>query len=682
MASFSFLTPYHPCAPRTGVIALCPPHRCSLRRNASLRGLRVLRAGIGAILTGLLLFTGNYNASSQQAFVPDDSLMYALSRPVIVTATRLSVAPDRPPSPTQRFDSSAFAMLPVLSVGDVLRTAAGTQVREYGLGGSQQLSIRGLGPEYTLVYIDGIRLNDAQMGIADVSLLSLGGVDRMEVARGGFSPLYGTGALGGVVDVRSSQAPRTSIATGAGSFGWRTLRGSWGTAGSAARVAVLADYEAAQNDYSFKTTDGSGSVMTRANADMSRLHAGIKAAVDIDDAPLLLFADALLSDLGTPGPVIGAAQGRARQKDGRGLLALGWERQVTPTASLSVQGQARVTHQEFTNPDLMINGLPVHSVYDNAHVGLVAVWRERVDEDVHAAAGVEAHVDRLLSAEVSGTPLRETYAGFVSMEAALAPVVVYPALRYDHMRDSDADLRLDMLSPTLGIMLPLAARLQLRARSGRNFSAPTFNQLYWREGGNPALRPEFAWAFDAGLILHTVLTAEVTVFTHDVRDKIVWMPAGGVYWVPRNIEHVQSSGVECSIEGTAFTDRYRWRVNGQWLSSKKRNASFPGDETQGKQLLYVPMLSGSATLTARVLTFMDMSLTARAIGEQYYTESNDRHLPASAILDASVAMHVSVSPARVTLKVDMLNMLDAAAGTVAFYPAPGRHLRASVEASL
>jgi vitamin B12 transporter len=640
------------------------------------------RAGIGAVLMGLILLAGAQGASCRQSFIPDDSLLYALPQTVIVTATRLSVAHDRPPSPTQRFDSTAFAVLPVLSVGDILRTAAGTQVREYGLGGSQQVSIRGLGPEYTLVYVDGIRLNDAQMGIADVSLLSLAGVDRMEVARGGFSPLYGSSALGGVVDVYTSNVPRTSVTTGAGSFGWRMLRASWGAAGSTARVTLLADYEAAQNDYSFDATDGSGAVMTRENADMERLHAGMQAAVDVDGSPLILFADALFSTLGTPGPVIGATQGRARQKDGRGLLALGWEKAMTASTSLSVQVQSRLTHQEFANPDLMINGIPVHSVYDNAHVGLVAVWRERIDADIQTAAGMEVHVDRLQSAEVSGTPVRNTYAAFVSMEAAVAPVLVYPALRYDHIRNSDASSNLDLFSPTLGIVLPLSGGLQFRTRAGRNFSAPTFNQLYWREGGNPALRPEFAWALDAGLILHAALSAEITIFTHDIQDKIVWMPAGGVYWVPRNIEHVQSNGVECSVEGTAFSERYGWRINAQWLSSKKRNASFPGDETQGKQLLYVPMLSGSATLTAHLLAFLDLSVTGRVLGEQYYTESNDRHLPASAIVDASFAAHLAVQPARITLKVDMLNVLDADAETIAFFPAPGRHARASVEVSL
>jgi iron complex outermembrane receptor protein len=212
---------------------------------------------------------------------------------------------------------------------------------------------------------------------------------------------------------------------------------------------------------------------------------------------------------------------------------------------------------------------------------------------------------------------------------------------------------------------------------------PTFNQLYWREGGNPSLRPEYSTSFDAGLV-HTAdggsAVAELTVFHHDVTDKIVWAPSSGLYWTPRNVQHVRSTGVEAQLQ--LQWERLAVRANGQWISSRKVNASFAQDATTGKQLIYVPEWSGALTFAVAPAVWLDASLTMRVLGQRYYDESNTVALPAHGVVDVAITAEAALQGVATTWKAELLNALDASYEVIAFYPMPGRHLRLTLGVAL
>jgi len=80
-------------------------------------------------------------------------------------------------------------------------------VNYYGaVGGVKNLTFRGLSTENSLILINGNPINDPQNGSVDLSLLSVNAIDRMEVVNGGGSALYGSDALGGVVNIITRHA--------------------------------------------------------------------------------------------------------------------------------------------------------------------------------------------------------------------------------------------------------------------------------------------------------------------------------------------------------------------------------------------------------------------------------------------------------------------------------------------
>lgn len=622
----------------------------------------------------------------------DDTLFFALDA-VTVSATRLPTALRDAPAAVDVYAAREIASLPARSLSDLLSLTSGASIRDYGGAGSLQLaSLRGLGAEYTMVLLDGMRLNGAQNALVDVGQLPLESVDRVEIVRGGLASLYGGSALGGVVNiVTARRRPPLAAGLGYGAFGWRQASLATGTQGAAGRAWADFRYEERSNDFAFTPSWG-GEELRRQNASMQRRALSAGGTLLLRDAALTLRSDLSHIDAGTPGAVFSPVQGRARQGDRHALVTAQLDAQLTARSQVRASAGLRLARQEYTDPDYRIGGETLHSRYDQSQLFAGALFEQEFDGGHRALAGLEASTEDLRSDDLPQHPRRSQGALFASGDLHLLlagmPLRLYPALRLDLIGDAverdTQDGSTTQFSPSLGLHFGLLpGRLAFRARVARAFAMPTFNQLYWREGGNPALRPEYSTSFDAGLV-HTAAegsaVAELTVFHHDVTDKIVWAPSSGLYWTPRNVQHVRSTGVEAQLQ--LQWERFAVRANGQWISARKINASFAGDATTGKQLIYVPEWSGALTVAVAPATWLDASLTTRVLGQRYYDESNTVALPAHGVVDVAITAGAALQGVATTWKAELLNALDASYEVIAFYPMPGRHLRLTLGVTL
>lgn len=135
--------------------------------------------------------------------------------PVFVTAKGYAADDLETPVATTTVDRDQLLRRNAQNVGDALRGEAGLAVNSDGAQGLNPV-IRGLKKESIVLLVDGMRFNSAQPVGAIASFMSLGLADRVEVVKGPASVLYGTGALGGVINVRLPQAaflPGTFVET-------------------------------------------------------------------------------------------------------------------------------------------------------------------------------------------------------------------------------------------------------------------------------------------------------------------------------------------------------------------------------------------------------------------------------------------------------------------------------------
>lgn len=141
---------------------------------------------------------------------------------VIVTATRVAQPASQALQPIVIIDRAALEDSLALDVGDVLRFHAGLDLgRTGGPGQPVSLFIRGANSDQSIVMIDGVRINSGTQALAPLVNLSPELFDRIDIVKGPRSAIYGTDAIGGVVNLitRTDGASGADLMLGYGRYG-------------------------------------------------------------------------------------------------------------------------------------------------------------------------------------------------------------------------------------------------------------------------------------------------------------------------------------------------------------------------------------------------------------------------------------------------------------------------------
>ncbi|MBK9181952.1 MAG: TonB-dependent receptor [Ignavibacteria bacterium] len=127
-----------------------------------------------------------------------DSLRTYLKSQVVVTGTRNEVRLKDSPVRVEVIGKERISTTAMTDIGDLLREQAGIVITGAVRNGIQ---MNGLGPDYTLILIDGQPVVGRVAGVVDLSRISVGNVERVEVVKGPMSSMYGSDALAGVVNI-------------------------------------------------------------------------------------------------------------------------------------------------------------------------------------------------------------------------------------------------------------------------------------------------------------------------------------------------------------------------------------------------------------------------------------------------------------------------------------------------
>jgi vitamin B12 transporter len=462
-----------------------------------------------------------------------------------------------------RTQGSEFAATSVLTRGDLERTGVrdlvsaldllGTALVEQqgGPGTAAFVRLRGADSRDTLVLVDGVPLNDVTLGLASLAQIPVASIERIEVARGNLSALYGANATGGVIQIftrRGSQDLQAQVSAGAGSRATRAVDASVSGGIGPLRARVTAGAE---------RTDGYSAIdpatLPNANPDRDgndRRHAMLAADVDVSKDHAL-------------GLDLRVVRGVVQYDNG---------------ASFSSPAD---THQQY----LLQRGATLrgrHAVDDAWTLSWHAAdGREtRRESSVSAFGPFEATNDvrnRAAALEANGTlaPGWRLQLGAERLSQSTdSPDYLTDRRRTDVLRAGvvhdaawgsvQAALRRDRTSDfgsaetgLLGATWRIAPQWSAYATLANSFTPPTLDMLFYALCcSNPDLRPErsrnvdvaLQWARDA-----TVVRA--TMFAARYRDKIV----NDENFIPHNVARAKNAGVELA----ARTRQGAWRLGGE-----------------------------------------------------------------------------------------------------------------------
>ncbi len=545
-------------------------------------------------------------------------------RPQAITSTPASV------TVISRADLDRLA---VRTVADALRLVPELTVRPMGGLGSLALpSLRGSTPAQVLVLLDGVPLNNVALGQADLSTISTDGVERIEVLRGPFAALYGSGALGGVINIVTARPRRGEVLVSGGSLEG-SVHAELGEPGEATtwQIALSAD-----------STRGH-----RINSD----YAGTTVIAKVTFSPTFRGSvHHFDATLGTPGDV-GAPTPTDRQAEVRTLTQVGWGREdkVGSTGRLYYLADRLVFSSPFGS-----------SVFTSALAGgeVQQVWL--LDAEQVITGGLELQ-HQTLNASVFGFAIvRESAIGgaYVQYDGALSPQLLASL----GMRVDEHSAYGGAINPRAGVVYHLSEETRIRAAVGRTFRGPTFLELYFPGCSNPNLRPEYAWAGEVGIersVEGVVLAA--SVFGTEVRDLIV----GGCN--PMNIGSAAIRGI---------TGELRIPAGLGWSVVADVTVQRAIDQTSGAPILRVPDLTAHLALTYQSTPSSLITLTAEYVGarpDMDFSVFPPVPVQMPSYIELRMRYQVATS-SEWTITAGVNNLLDQPYEAVKGFPVPGRTL--------
>lgn len=226
--------------------------------------------------------------------------------------------------------------------------------------------------------------------------------------------------------------------------------------------------------------------------------------------------------------------------------------------------------------------------------------------------------------------------------------------------------------------------LMFKSSISRNHRFPTLNDLYFLPGGNPDLKNENGFSYDAGFSFNIGknniynISGNLTWFDSYIDDWIIWLPTTKGFFSPRNIKKVHAYGVELSANlGLQPFKGWFLDLNGSysWTPSINEGEKIsPADMSTGKQLPYVP--KHSASITGRI-GWRDWGFLYKWCwySERFTMSSNDHtitgHLPQYFMSNISLEKSMRFKPIDIQLKLAINNLFNEDYLSVLSRPMPG-----------
>lgn len=445
---------------------------------------------------------------------------------VIVTATATGVPFEQVTRSVEVITREQIERLPARSIADVLRLAAGVDVRSRGARGVQtDFSLRGAAFGQTLVLVDGQRINDAQSGHHNGDIpVALEQVERIEILQGAGSSLHGADAFGGTINVIT----RTTT----GSPTARLGGGQYGSVDAAAAATV--ETGSMQHALAVEIDHSDGFMFAR---DFDVATVGVRTALG---PRTRVFAGFTRKAFGADG-----FYGPSPSKEWTNQLLTGADHTLTlPGAwQMTLAGTYR-THGDRFLYDVRKPGVSENTHRTNAIAGTVRATRA-IRSDLRLSFGAEAGGDWIRSSNLGDRSFGRESAFAEVQWRPTETLTVVPAARVDHYSRFGS-----ATSPSLSAGWWVAPTIKIRGAVGRAFRVPTFTELYYTDPnnqGSPDLVPERSLATEAGVdwLPAPGWMARATVFNRHDRDVIDWVrPSALVKWETTNVRRLKTTGVD------------------------------------------------------------------------------------------------------------------------------------------
>ena len=645
----------------------------------------------------------------------------------------------RPLATSQTLRGADLQALSTSSVADALKYFAGVQIKDYGgLGGLKTINVRSMGAQHVGIYIDGIRITNAQNGTVDLGKFSLSSMESVSLYNANkldncqSASEYASGATvylrtrRPTSDSVSVQLRRASFSTWMAKANAQfSIRNSKYSILNGWQGFIDGEWTDTEGDYPFRyLSEYEDTVGRRANSDIR--YGRIEGALFKGGfSSHLYYYD---SERGCPGGIV------RRLSDKYINVGREWDRDFFVQASYQ---------QEFAGH----HRVKVNAKYTNEYLRYCTDYPEnqntaRVDNHYRQEDGYGAlcygympwsWLSLSTSYDVRYSKLRADLKHFenvfrldqkevVAAQMNLKGMQAAVSMLHQHLHDftfvhAGAADPLDRWTPAVSLAYTIDNKhetinnkrettnnssLTLRAWYKKIFRAPTLNDLYYTQVGNRNLQPEYTKQWNIGLEWHytksqtsnlksqTSIALQADAYQNKIENRIVCLPLKGTYtWSMMNYGYTFCQGLNASAQGRYATGPWSFSLLGSLTWQRDLNRTDPDDEdTYDMPICYSPRLS--YTLTG-ILGWRGLQFTTSFmhVGERMwsYADPEDILEPYNNIdmkLSYTFSTLTSHLPPLTSLGLclEVCDVLDEQYEHIPRYPMPGRNYKLTLTIGL
>lgn len=601
-----------------------------------------------------------------------------------------------------------------MSIADILSKNSTLFVKSYGRATEATAEFRGTSPSHTQVVWNGMKINSPMLGTVDFSMIPAYFIDQVTLLHGASSLTLTGGGLGGAVEMSTQENPQEGIhgqfVQGIGSFNtyddflkltYRKERFS-----SSTRVV----YSNSDNDFRYINYDKKVDVYDDLGNRTGSYHPEeINRSGYFDELHLLQEFGYELS----PSDMLRLSVWYNNSLRGLPFLSVDYhdDSEFTNECSSStlravmswrhLAEQWNLTARSgYSDSDIDYDHYSTHGGVHNTitksssktgtlYSQVTADWN--ITEKLLLTSGASAYYNHVKSSDQTPFHTGKNYdrarsEGDLDMQVRWRPVplMTLSGILREEWHGKRFSDPIPALFAEYVVYEPL--NMVLKASAARNYRHPSMDDLYFKPGGNPDLKPEKGYSFDAGIEIavsreRSTLRANLTAFDSHISDWILWTPDTKGFWVPSNVKKVHNYGIETMLGGSFLVGKevkLSASANYAWTPSKNMGEQVSStDASYGKQLCYVPEHSANAVgrIAWRGWT---LGYQWNYYSERFTTTSNEVNYITGRLIpyfmnDASLEKQFSIKKTCISVKGVVNNILGSEWQTVLSRPLPGRN---------
>ena len=590
-------------------------------------------------------------------------------------------------TPSQTLKGSMLQNLSTTSVADALKYFSGVQIKDYGgLGGLKTINVRSLGSQHVGVYLDGIRITNAQNGQIDLGRYSLSNMESVSLYNANRNERLQSAseyASAATVYMQTKRPTETSytLEYGNGSFGLNKIKGYFSLKDL---LFVDAEYQHTKGNYSFRfQSEQEDTTGTRHNSDITFYR--LEAAAFYKGLSTHIYY--YNSERGLPGPVIRRLSDQWDSTDRQ------WDQ------NFFVQSSYKHSWQHFgLKANLKYAYDYLHYLQDpQTNASTMYCNNHYAQQDLYgsvAGAWNTRYLSLTASTDLRWTDLRAdvykfAYVYRTDSKSLLSAIASYRgleanvALLYTRIADHtrSAAKPLSRLTP-MYLASWHVGPWTVRAFHKRIFRAPTINDLYYTLVGNAQLKPEYTSQWDLGADykdrhLHLALD----LYYNRIEDKIVAIPMKCQFrWSMVNFGLVKSLGLSTTAGYDRTWGKFSLSANANYTCQQDRDYSSPSDPEYKNTIPYSPLHSASVIVD---LGYNGYSLCTSWLytGNRFALISNNKEdmLGAWQTVDLKLNKRFAIGRQSLQTTIECNNITNSRHEVVKRYPMPGRNWKLSVQ---